>query len=159
MDNVNPMKLAMLIQDRYIVSDRTPNWKKFVEYAEMTIPTDDKYVRVNFQHMSESMDRRRIEFRFPGGDDYETKEKEIIDWMYRMAYVTLAAFDNKFGQKEYLKELVKFYDKVIIPGLYRGFDLEKLVRYYKAYGELPYDGNDLKRLEGVEAGFRLRLPR
>ena len=164
--NINKLKLVMLMQERRIDKHFDPrkhvasmlstiaeqityhDWidlinakafgkmDAFISILESKVPSK-KYQRINFGHLAEDMDRRRIEFRFPGGKDYEYKEREIIDWCYRMVYMTMAAYSDDFGRKEYLKELVKFVDEKLVPYAFPNFDLDTLVEFYSERGRLP----------------------
>ena len=102
----------------------------FIEIAnaknidEIAVTLDDliakqkKYQALNFTHIfnkSLSEDRKRIEVRFFGGEDYHKREKEMEFQIYRLAYMLQAAFNPEFKRKEYLKKLVKFLDKVSRP--------------------------------------------
>ena len=182
--NINRLKLTVLMQERRIdpefpereyvksmikaVSESMTHddWKWLLRYAlngqwervfnvvEVNIPLKEKYQRVNFQHLAEDMDTRRIEFRFPGGKDYEYKEREIIDWLYRMVYMTMAAYNDEFGTKEYIKEAYKYLDEYLVPYNFKNFNLEQLIDYYARTDELPnYDDHPFKQIK-----TRIRIP-
>ena len=161
-DNIDRFKLMLLMQERRI--DKHFDTRKHVESMfdvlmrrigrqhwyeilenlrdpeaisnifEDLIPYD-KYQRINFNHLIEDMDTRRIEFRFPGGEDYEYKEKEIIDWCYRMVYMTMAAYSEDFGRKEYMQEMVKFLDKMA--KAHYSMSLDELIKMYREEGDIP----------------------
>lgn len=73
-----------------------------------------KYQSINFNHVFDAeVDNRRIEFRYFGGKDYETRYDEMSQDIQHAAYALNAAFDPAFARKLYLKGLVKFFDKIL----------------------------------------------
>ena len=184
-NDINRLKLTVLMQERKIdpefpereyvdsmtkaISKNMSNydWELLIEYAikgnwervfniiEVAIPTNEKYQRINFQYLAEDMDTRRIEFRFPGDKDYEYKYDTIVDWLYRMVYMTMAAYSDDFGWREFIKEAYKFLDERIVPYNFKKFNFEQLVDYYiRTNGLLPDSSDEPYK----NVNTRIRLP-
>ena len=91
------------------------NTNQMIQYFEDKALKKIKHQEVNFLNFQEAdavnVGADRIEFRFFGGTDYEERYN-AIEWnLYRVAYLTMASYSENFGQKEYLKEMVKILDE------------------------------------------------
>jgi len=130
-----------LAYNEHLLIELAENYKNHDELVSILrdlIPQEEKFISINFGHLAEDKDSRRIEFRFPGGEDYEYKEKEIIDWMYRMAFMTMAAYDEDFGRKEYIREIAKLLDTLTKMNFGGSFDsFAKLTAFIMENGTLP----------------------
>lgn len=141
--NFNPIKLIMLMDNneilgRYPVRDHVEDVLAFLEarkkvlieemveskhagreltkFLHNNIDKIEKYQGFNFNHLFgnyTSFKNRRVEFRFFGGDGYEERYKEMSRDIYRAAYMTMAAFDPDFLNKEYLRNIMDVIDKIV----------------------------------------------
>lgn len=87
-----------------------------IDHFEETAFDGAKHQQVNFNNFHTKdfdmdISQDRIEFRFVGGKDYEHRQKTIEWHIYRLTYLTMAAFSEGFAQKEYLKEMYKVLDR------------------------------------------------
>lgn len=155
-DNFNPAKLVMLL-DPKTLAEFFPLRKQYTENLLNTINGDflwiaaeqrntelliqyfnlyavdqgKKYQQANFITISEvySEHLHRIEFRYFGGKDYEDRFNTIKWNIYRTAYILMVAYAEEFGQKEYLKAMVKILDEKSEELFKVGFD--DVVKYRK----------------------------
>ena len=137
-ENVDPLKMMLLVNENYMSDQFSP--RQHVErmfryfsreevirnlahaYANegfdgleretrSLIPTETKNQAINFANLG-SMERSRIEFRFPGGADYH-KQESLLEWhVLRLCYMVLILFEENFLYEEYKKDLIRFLDKV-----------------------------------------------
>ena len=63
----------------------------------------------------------RIEFRYPGGDDYHEDIDKITWHLYRLCYMLLVTFDPSFKYDEYIKDLYRFWDRLSMKHFNRTF--------------------------------------
>jgi hypothetical protein len=130
-DNFNPTKLVMLADPKMMnefFPVRTHVGKMFMDIGVgviMDLATSDNISRefsnnvmlnkknqgINFSHISHFIEsQRRIEFRYFGGDGYETRYN-TMEWnIYRFVYLMMAAFSEGFADNEYQKAIVKYLD-------------------------------------------------
>jgi len=145
--NFNPLKLV-LMADNELIHDLFPvrthvadvfrelSAQKLYDIAaadkndiistfDDIIPKGAKFQGINFSHLDiHKEDLRRIEFRYTGGKDYSERGK-LMEWtVHRFAFALMASFNDKFMQKEYLKEITKVLDKHVkksFPNQFRSF--------------------------------------
>lgn len=104
----------------------------------------NKMQGMNFRHMFDANVKeyeKRVEFRYIGGEGYENRYNEITRDIYKQCYMLLAAFDETFLEKEYLKNMVRLLDNLVktatitvngnkIPQQDSFLDFRKTVQHY-----------------------------
>lgn len=82
--------------------------------AEEKLVQNVKYQSVNFMPIGDVNEAtRRIELRYFGGANYHFREQEMKKDIMQAAYVTMAAGNPEFAQKEYMQSLLRFLDKKV----------------------------------------------
>jgi len=111
---VNDMFSILKNTQTLIMLAQQPSTNLLLNVFSDQISYDTKYQTINFSHVDNAdVSSRRIEFRFTGGKDYHTRGK-VLEWtVYRLAYALKAAYDDKFEQKTYLKNVIKILDKAV----------------------------------------------
>lgn len=56
------------------------------------------------------VNKRRIEFRYLGGKDYEKRLDTISFFAHRLIFMIKLGFDDEFAERDYMKRLVRFVD-------------------------------------------------
>jgi hypothetical protein len=110
-------------------------FQELVDYSRKLVPPD-KHWQINFANMygnNTSMDglesQRRIEFRFPGGANYEFRSDEVEHHVLRAAYMLLVLFHGKFEEKDFIKSLYRFWNNIADHVF--GVSFDRLVASYK----------------------------
>lgn len=113
--------------------------EEFIELFESQISVHNKYQSINFRHMFDmDIEVRRIEFRYFGGEGYEKRYQEMRKDIYHAAYAMLAAFDDKFAQKEYYLAIIRALNAYVRTVGNRRHDFMDLVDYARKDPHVHY---------------------
>lgn len=110
--------------------------KELVEWSEDNLIKDEKYQTINFLNAMGYMpeDRRRVEFRAPGGSDYH-KDPDKVEWhTWRMVHLLDAITSEDFEDKEYYRKVFKYWEKAAMDVM--GTSFGKLVNEYRKTGNI-----------------------
>lgn len=87
----------------------------FVRSFEESVKSDNEKKRaVNLSHLlNADVEQRRVEFRFLGGANYETRFTEIKNDILQFCYMMAAGASPVFLQREYLEGIIRILDRVV----------------------------------------------
>jgi len=160
-DNMNPAKLMVLLDPKFLHNEVNfpsrnhvanilnqfdserilelafnPNMSMLIDEFEAGIKNNisSKFYTLNFRDRDNDTDTQRIEFRFFGGRDYEARFDEIKEQLYRTLYITMVAYSEEFGQKEYYRKVTQILNNKADEYFDMNFfDLVKIVKDAKTH--------------------------
>lgn len=111
--------------------------KPFIAELDTHIDKKEKFQSINFNHMyNYDRQQRRLEFRYFGGADYETRFDEMRLDIYAAAYTMMAAYSPTFAQKEYYQGALRFVDG-LVKRFWPGTSLQDMVELARKNPDMP----------------------
>lgn len=83
-------------------------------FEKLVIQSSNKFRNVNLVHFFQedvSVNQRRLEFRFIGGNDYEHRYNEMVNDIFHICYVMIAGARKDAFRKEYLQSILRILDR------------------------------------------------
>src|SRR5699024_8644509 len=87
--------------------------EELLKYIEKLLIREFKFRSINFSHafLGTLPDESRIEFRFPGGIDYQKRSEEIKSDVLFFCYCILIAMDENVGKREYYNGILRMLNR------------------------------------------------